>query len=120
MADKHLELAHSFCETAAYHFLRAGACASELNSVKERFTVLLKLATDEVQQLEKQRKDELAEEEAETAPEAAEPQVKLQPRPSSQSLKRPASNEGTIEVDDDQESVESIDLTAFRVNRLRR
>ncbi|KAL3492786.1 hypothetical protein BJX62DRAFT_202360 [Aspergillus germanicus] len=120
MADKHLELAHSFCETAAYHFLRAGACASELNSVKERFTVLLKLATDEVQHLEKQRKDELAEEEAESAPEAAEPQVKLQPRPSSQSLKRPASNEGTIEVDDDQESVEAIDLTAFRVNRLRR
>ncbi|CEL03116.1 hypothetical protein ASPCAL04273 [Aspergillus calidoustus] len=49
MADKHLELAHGFCETAAYHFLRAGACASELNSVKERFTVLLKLATDELQ-----------------------------------------------------------------------
>ncbi|KAL2803426.1 hypothetical protein BJX63DRAFT_412026 [Aspergillus granulosus] len=114
MADKHLELAHGFCETAAYHFLRQGNCASELNSVKDRFTVLLKLATDEVQQLQKEKKEELVEEEAEKVPEVAEP------RPQPQSLKRPASGDGMIEVDDDQDSVESIDLSAFRVNRLRR
>ncbi|KAL2846413.1 hypothetical protein BJY01DRAFT_174740 [Aspergillus pseudoustus] len=112
MADKHLELAHSFCETAAYHFLRQGGCASELNSVRDRFTVLLKLATDEVQQLQQEKKEDLVEEEAEKVPEVAEPQ--------SQSLKRPASGQGTIEVDDDQASVESIDLSAFRINRLRR
>ncbi|KAL3459109.1 hypothetical protein BJX64DRAFT_265288 [Aspergillus heterothallicus] len=118
MADKHLELAHSFCETAAYHFLRQGGCASELNSVKDRFTVLLKLATNEVQLLQKEKKEEPVEEEAEKVPEVAEPQP--QPQPLTQSLKRPASGEGMIEVDDDQASVESIDLTAFRVNRLRR
>ncbi|KAL5002012.1 hypothetical protein BDV10DRAFT_158084, partial [Aspergillus recurvatus] len=59
LADKNLELAHSFCETAAYHFLRAGCCASELGSVKERFTVLLKIATEEVQRLLEEKKEQL-------------------------------------------------------------
>jgi hypothetical protein len=57
-ADKNLELAHSFCETAAYQFLRAGACASELDSVKERFTALLKMVAEEVELLKEQKKKE--------------------------------------------------------------
>ncbi|KAL2861222.1 uncharacterized protein BJX67DRAFT_366876 [Aspergillus lucknowensis] len=110
LADKHLELAHSFCETAAYHFLRAGRCASELNSVKDRFTVLLKLATSEVEHLQQEKKDQESEEELENAAKSPEPQT----------LKRAASSEGPIEVDDEQVEVESIDLTAFRASRLRR
>ncbi|KAL4887650.1 hypothetical protein BJY04DRAFT_176363 [Aspergillus karnatakaensis] len=110
IADKNLELAHSFCETAAYHFLRAGGCASELQSVKDRFTALLKIANEEVQQLRQEKKDESSEDEAESAMQATGPV----------SLKRPASSEGPIEVDDEQGSVEEIDLAAFRVGRMRR
>ncbi|KAL4919859.1 hypothetical protein BDW62DRAFT_35046 [Aspergillus aurantiobrunneus] len=111
LADKNLELAHSFCETAAYQFLRAGACASELESVKDRFTVLQKIVTEEVQRLEQEKKEEVPDEVEPEPPKATEELA---------SLKRPASSEGMIEVDDEQASVESIDLTAFRVNRLRR
>ncbi|KAL4979537.1 hypothetical protein BDW66DRAFT_127676 [Aspergillus desertorum] len=121
LADKNLELAHSFCETAAYRFLRAGGCASELESVKERFTVLLKLATEEVQRLkeekEKKKNDELDGQKGEAK---APSNVTITATENLASLKRPASSEGPIEVDDDQASVESIDLTAFRVGRLRR
>ncbi|KAL5338602.1 hypothetical protein BJX70DRAFT_366262 [Aspergillus crustosus] len=113
IADKNLELANSFCETAAYHFLRAGGCALELQSVKDRFTVLLKIATEEVQRLQQEKRDALDQEEAASPPEAIGAEA-------SASLKRPASSEGLIEVDDEQVSVESIDLAAFRVGRLRR
>ncbi|KAL4872540.1 hypothetical protein BDV12DRAFT_161752 [Aspergillus spectabilis] len=116
IADKNLELAHSFCETAAYHFLRAGGCASELQSVKDRFTVLLKIATEEVQRLQQEKKDE-RDEEAESPPKTTETGTETEPPVS---LKRPASSEGLIEVDDEQGSVESIDLAVFRVGRLRR
>ncbi|KAL4934776.1 hypothetical protein BDV06DRAFT_208287 [Aspergillus oleicola] len=115
LADKNLELAHNFCETAAYSFLRAGECAGELGSVKERFDALLKLAKEEVDILQKEKEKELDEEEethksTATKPDTTEPV----------SLKRPASSEGPIEVDDEQGSVESIDLTVFRVGRMRR
>lgn len=117
ITDKNLELAHSFCETAAYQFLRAGGCTSELDSIKDRFGVLLKIAREEVQLLEKEKKEkqEQEEKEAENSPKAPEPE-----KSSPGSFKRPASSEGMIEVDDEQVSVESIDLSAFRVNRTRR
>ncbi|KAL4985946.1 hypothetical protein BDW68DRAFT_189221 [Aspergillus falconensis] len=125
LADKNLELAHSFCETAAYHFLRVGACASELESVKERFTVLLKIATEEVQRLQEKEEEEKKKKkkeqlDAEKGEAEALTKVTVTVTETSVSLKRPASSEGPIEVDDDQGSVESIDLTAFRVGRLRR
>lgn len=123
-ADKNLEVAHSFCETAAYQFLRAGACASELDSVKERFTALLKMVTEEVELLKEEKKKEeeeaaKQEPEVEAETEAESPAKEITPEPLL-SLKRPASNEGAIEVDDEQGSVESIDLTTFRVGRMRR
>lgn len=120
LADKNLELAHSFCETAAYHFLRVGACASELESVRDRFNVLLKLATEEVQRLREEqeaKKEQLDEKKVEAD---ASTKVTVTVTETSVSPKRPASNDGPIEVDDDQGSVESLDLTAFRVGRLRR
>lgn len=121
-ADKNLELAHSFCETAAYQFLRAGDCASELGSVKERFTALLKVVTEEVELLKEEKKkeeEEAAEQEPEPEAEAGSPAKEKVTEPLV-SLKRPASSEGAIEVDDEQGSVESIDLTTFRVGRTRR
>ncbi|RDW70899.1 uncharacterized protein DSM5745_08410 [Aspergillus mulundensis] len=120
LADKNLELAHSFCETAAYHFLRAGGCASELESVKQRFTVLLKLATEEVQRLQEEKKEQAGKEGM--VGKEAEPKdtATVTVTETTVSLKRPASSEGPIEVDDEQASVESIDLTAFRVGRFRR
>ncbi|KAL4821417.1 hypothetical protein BDW67DRAFT_49074 [Aspergillus spinulosporus] len=120
LADKNLELAHSFCETAAYHFLRAGGCTSELESVKDRFTVLLKIATEEVQRLREEqeaKKEQLDEKKGEAD---ASTKATVTETETPVSSKRPASNEGPIEVDDDQGSVESLDLTAFRVGRLRR
>lgn len=119
-ADKNLELAHSFCETAAYQFLRAGACASELDSVKERFTALLKMVAEEVELLKEQKKEEEAAEQEPEAEAEAESPAKTNATEPLMSLKRPASSEGAIEVDDEQGSVESIDLTTFRVGRTRR
>ncbi|KAL4753674.1 hypothetical protein BDW72DRAFT_21571 [Aspergillus terricola var. indicus] len=120
LADKNLELAHSFCETAAYHFIRAGGCASELESVKDRFTVLLKIATEEVQRLREEQEAKKKEQLDEKKEADASTKVTITVTETSVSSKRPASSEGPIEVDDDQGSVESIDLTAFRVGRLRR
>ncbi|KAL6232113.1 hypothetical protein BDW75DRAFT_218454 [Aspergillus navahoensis] len=118
LADKNLELAHSFCETAAYRFLRAGDCASELETVKERFMVLLKIATEEVQHLQEEKKQEQPDAKKEEAEALSKVTVTVTETPVS--LKRPESSEGPIEVDDDQDSAESIDLTAFRVSHLRR
>ncbi|KAL4905004.1 hypothetical protein BDW74DRAFT_153932 [Aspergillus multicolor] len=125
IADKNLELAHSFCETAAYHFLRSGGCATELESVKQRFTVLLKLATEEVQRLQEEKKnlpdqEEKAEQVLPPKHIATATITITETTETTVSLKRPASSEGPIEVDDDQASMESIDLSAFRVGRLRR
>ncbi|KAL4794566.1 hypothetical protein BDV19DRAFT_364817 [Aspergillus venezuelensis] len=127
LADKNLELAHSFCETAAFSFLRAGGCAQELGSVKERFDVLHKLAKEEVSLLtkEKEKEQEKAKEFEEEAQEHKSTPAKpdtttITATTEPNSLKRPASSEGPIEVDDEQGSVESIDLTVFRVGRMRR
>ncbi|KKK17040.1 hypothetical protein P175DRAFT_0554603 [Aspergillus ochraceoroseus IBT 24754] len=109
IAEKQLELAHGLCETAAYNFLRAGDCLCELKRVKDQFTALVDLATAEVKQLEEERKSLADEEEAANTTHAETAR-----------LKRPASNEGPIEVDDEQVSVESIDLATFRVSRMRR
>ncbi|KAL4949293.1 hypothetical protein BDW69DRAFT_174775 [Aspergillus filifer] len=127
LADKNLELAHSFCETAAYSFLRAGGCAQELGSVKERFDVLLKLAKEEVELLtkekEKEKEKELEDGGEEHKSTSAKPDTTTTTTTTTTeptSLKRPASSEGPIEVDDEQGSIESIDLTVFRVGRMRR
>ncbi|KAI9375807.1 hypothetical protein BJX61DRAFT_79602 [Aspergillus egyptiacus] len=114
MADKHLELAYGFCETAAYEFLRAGRCDSELNSVKERFTVLLEVVTEEVRRLQQEKQEQ--EQDAAVEEKVESPSTPAEPP----SLKRPALNESRIEVDDEQAEVEPIDLSAFRVSRLRR
>ncbi|KAF9894714.1 hypothetical protein FE257_006604 [Aspergillus nanangensis] len=107
-ADKHLEIAHGLCETAAYHFLRVGDCSNELSGVQENFKSLLEMATNEVERLKPQQKEESDAEEEETT---------IKPGPSDS---QPAiSHNRAIEVDDDAASLESLDLTAFRANRRR-
>ncbi|RAK96076.1 uncharacterized protein BO80DRAFT_429449 [Aspergillus ibericus CBS 121593] len=111
-AEKQLELVHGMCETAAYHFLRSGDCSADLASVEGEFKNLLDLATNEVGRLKAEQQEAPAaqEETPITAPTATTIEADRQ------SL----SKIDTIEVDDGTDSVESIDLTAFRVNRLRR
>ncbi|KAI9038033.1 uncharacterized protein KD926_011371 [Aspergillus affinis] len=111
VAEKHLELAHSMCETAAYQVLRSGDCSSQLGSVEDKFKSLLDLANKEVKRLEAEQSNTESEDEAEAEAEELAP-VKTEDRP-------PAFS-GEIEVDDGSESVESLDLTAFRATRLRR
>ncbi|KAL4889401.1 hypothetical protein BDV59DRAFT_117298 [Aspergillus ambiguus] len=115
LADKHLELAHGLCETAAYHFLRIGDCASELSGVDQKFKALLELAQKEVERLKAERKEDVNADEEKAMPEP-EPVKKPQPDNSQPST---SEHTGAIEVDDDAESVESLDLTAFRANRRR-
>lgn len=55
LADKHLEVAHGLCESAAYLFLRSGDCKADLASVEKKFRILLGLAGAEVQRLNKTR-----------------------------------------------------------------
>ncbi|KAF5862752.1 hypothetical protein ETB97_011202 [Aspergillus alliaceus] len=114
-ADKQLELAHSLCENAAYQFLRAGDCSTELRGVEDKFKTLLELAKAEVQRLTEEREKERATKEAE-APKVESVQLTVSPTGN----KLPASSAGAIEVDDGTESEESIDLSTFRARRMMR
>ncbi|PYI11914.1 hypothetical protein BO78DRAFT_392599 [Aspergillus sclerotiicarbonarius CBS 121057] len=112
-AEKQLEVVHGMCETAAYHFLRSGDCSSDLANVEGKFKSLLDMATNEVRRLKAEQPEvPAAQEETPTTASTATTTMEAD----RQSL----SKIGTIEVDDGTESMESIDLTAFRVNRLRR
>lgn len=122
-ADKLLELAHSLCETAAYEFLRVGDCAVELKGVEEKLNSLLGMATEEVDRLGEQRALEDQDDQHE---EPEPPPTEEKPSAQAESTKRADDDEpqasGEIEVDDASSSAscESIDLTAFRANRLNR
>ncbi|PYI20522.1 hypothetical protein BO86DRAFT_389729 [Aspergillus japonicus CBS 114.51] len=115
-AEKQLEVVHGLCETAAYHFLRAGDCAAELSTVKQKLQSLLDLATREVHRLKAEQ------------PHGAEMPEKKVPTPEPLPAPTKTTTDGghsvtkmdTIEVDDGSDSVESIDLTVFRSSRIRR
>ncbi|PLB47166.1 hypothetical protein P170DRAFT_363686 [Aspergillus steynii IBT 23096] len=113
LAEKHLEIAHSMCETAAYQFLRSGDCSTQLSNVEDKFKHLLDIANKEVTRLQAEQSNSPSEEDTDAEEELApvEP-VKTEDKPPAYS--------GEIEVDDGTASVESLDLTAFRASRLRR
>ena len=124
VADKHLEVAHGLCESAAYQILRSGDCKADLTSVEKKFRTLLGLAGTEVQRLNKTREqtpsvfEPKMEEEEKSEPQL--PSAVIEP-----TNKPQASTNGSatrpIEVDDAESlSIESIDLTAFRANRMHR
>lgn len=127
IADKHLEVAHGMCESAAFQFLRSGTCKQDLNNVEEKFRTLLGMASAEVQRLkETQAQQSSAEEQSVMDAEKAklelpstpstvdEPTIKARTSPS-------GSANGPIEVDDgESNSDESIDLTAIRASRMQR
>lgn len=131
IADKHLEVAHGMCESAAFQFLRSGTCKQDLNNVEEKFRTLLGMAGAEVQRLKETQAQqsrpseqqpssspvdaEKAKLELPSTPSAvAEPTVKAGTSPS-------GSANGPIEVDDgESNSDESIDLSAIRANRMQR
>ncbi|OOF91427.1 hypothetical protein ASPCADRAFT_211237 [Aspergillus carbonarius ITEM 5010] len=111
-AEKQLELVHGMCETAAYHFLRSGDCSADLASVEAKFRSLLDLATNEVRRLKAEQPE---------VPVVQEESPTMTPTATTIEADRQSlSKIDAIEVDDGTESVESIDLTAFRANRLRR
>lgn len=117
-ADRQLELAHGFCESAAHQFLRFGDCAAELEGVEEKFKVLLEMANNEVERLKAERAQESKDSQAKV------PAVKTLPAKTipltAQSLKPPSPAFHAIEVDDaETSSVESIDMSAFRSARNR-
>ncbi|PWY93912.1 hypothetical protein BO94DRAFT_458480 [Aspergillus sclerotioniger CBS 115572] len=111
-AEKQLELVHEVCETAAYHFLRSGDCSADLASVEGKFKGLLDLATNEVRRLKAEQPE---------VPVVQEETPTMTPTGTTIEADRQSlSKIDIIEVDDGTESVESIDLTAFRANRRRR
>jgi hypothetical protein len=117
VVDKQLELAHCHCETAAYQFLRYGDCAAQLKSVVENFQSLLTLATKEAQSLKGEQPDESSKEEVKESVIVSPTKTAAEPHRD----KPVASCNDEIEVDDASSisSVESIDIKAFRANRLR-
>ncbi|KAA8652440.1 hypothetical protein EYZ11_012945 [Aspergillus tanneri] len=114
LADKHLEVAHSMCETAAYQFLRSGDCSTQLNCVDEKFKVLLELASKEVQRLQAERDENAEDEDEEEATDVTPAKSNMVEHD------KFSTNNEDIEVDDGSESIESLDLATFRANRLRR
>ncbi|GIJ86034.1 hypothetical protein Asppvi_004907 [Aspergillus pseudoviridinutans] len=117
VVDRQLELAHSHCETAAYHFLRYGDCSTELKNVVETFRSLLELATNEAQSLKGEQPEESLKEDVKKGSVMFSP---MKTAAESQCGKPLASCTDEIEVDDaSAASVESIDIKAFRASRLR-
>ncbi|PGH19543.1 hypothetical protein AJ80_03879 [Polytolypa hystricis UAMH7299] len=116
-ADKQLEQAQSFCESAAHLFLRHGECAWELERTRDRFSAVLELAKAEVERLTTEAKEE---EERRKECETSEPSIlELESEPI-RSPKEPDGMLATIEVDDaSSTSSISIDITAFRSARFR-
>jgi hypothetical protein len=131
--DKQLELAQSLCETAAHQVLRDGDCATELNTVREKFLAVLDIAATSVEQLKAEQALTPNE------PEPAEPNTSLLPllgRPASPTTSKltalalnekldlavsnPASATTEIEVDDESDESIVVDMSKFRAARAHR
>lgn len=126
-ADQQLELAHGLCETAAFHVLRSGDCATELDGVEEKFKMLLEATNNEVTRLlEEKKKEEIAKEQKEKQDERESLKQHLEPatvhltKLAAITDKSSVTGTGAIEVDDTSSiSAESLDLSAFRSSRIR-
>ncbi|RAH65449.1 uncharacterized protein BO66DRAFT_395406 [Aspergillus aculeatinus CBS 121060] len=114
-AEKQLEVVHGLCETAAYHFLRAGDCSTELGTVKQKLQSLLDLATKEVHRLKAEQPHVAVVQEEKKAP---TPESLPAPTQTTRDGDHSVTKMATIEVDDGSDSVESIDLTVFRSGRI--
>lgn len=55
LADKHLEVAHNFCELPFYRFLRSGDYKADLKNVKDKFSILFEIASAETKRLNQTR-----------------------------------------------------------------
>ncbi|KAL9111025.1 MAG: hypothetical protein Q9227_004458 [Pyrenula ochraceoflavens] len=141
VADKDLEKAKDLCETAAHQFLRDGDCSIEIGKIKETFESVLDVATTEADKLKQERDEEenlqkaaVAEQEKKAAAEAAKlNEQNVESQANGEVIKinaaqinnnnnfTPVTTNGhdatTIEVDDDDGSEISVDLTAFRSTR---
>lgn len=126
IADKHLEVAHGMCESAAYQFLRSGTCKMDLDNVEKKFRVLLGMAGMEVQRLKEAQDKPPSEQQPQMDAEKMKPELPSTPSAVAEPTAKPrtspsGSANGPIEVDDgESNSDESIDLTAIRANRMQR
>lgn len=118
VTDKQLEVAQSLCETAAHQFLRCGDCATELESIQEKFHLVVETATKEVSRL-RADKEPAVHSDVERSP-ATPMEAITKPIDALEDGKPPEPGAATIEVDDSAtESSVSIDITAFRSSRFR-
>ncbi|KAN0066638.1 hypothetical protein V8E54_013170, partial [Elaphomyces granulatus] len=53
-ADNQLELAQSFCEAAAFQCLRCGDCTTELETVEQKFRLVLEATESEIERLRRE------------------------------------------------------------------
>lgn len=114
LADKHLELAHALCETAAYQALRSGDCSPELDSAVERFKKLLDMAGKEVRRLTEQKLRQTTEEETAAKMPLTSTAARLA-RVAAMTTRKPSTvGTSVIEVDDASSiSAESVDRPDF-------
>lgn len=116
-ADKQLDIAQSLCETAAHQFLRAGDCAKELEDMLAKFKIVLQTATQEVTRLREEKEREAEQEQTNHSPTHSSEFKSLH---AVEDDKPTEPGSATIEVDDAvSDSSISIDIAAFRSNRLR-
>jgi hypothetical protein len=122
VTDKQLEVAQSLCEAAAHQFLRCGDCATELESIQEKFHLVVETATKEVSRLRADKEPAVhADEHTEVEGSPATPMEAItKPIDALEDGKPPEPGAAAIEVDDSaSESSVSIDITAFRSSRFR-
>ena len=54
-ADNQLELAQSFCEAAAFQCLRCGDCTTELETVEQKFWLVMEATESEIERLRREQ-----------------------------------------------------------------
>ncbi|KKY26988.1 hypothetical protein UCRPC4_g01335 [Phaeomoniella chlamydospora] len=117
LADKNLEQAQSFCETAAHQFLRDGDSTLELRATKEKLEMVAELAKATVERLREEERVQKQLEEAEAAADKNENEKQVDPLPivDINPLAVPKTNTlAAIEVDSDGDGDDDLDLSQFR------
>ncbi|QKX58357.1 uncharacterized protein TRUGW13939_05479 [Talaromyces rugulosus] len=116
--DKQLETAQSLCESAAHQFIRTGDCSTQLDTILEKFNLVLTATRKEVDRLHAEKPADIDDEKVESETLAA-PAI-FMTVDCGEDGKAPDPEIAAIEVDDaPSESSVSIDITAFRSNRFR-
>lgn len=122
--ENQLEIVQNVCESAAHQFLRQGDCTHELDVILGIFDLILEASTNATQRLEAEEEarrleEQKAEDESQRQFEAVTAMPPITCADDPDVIVKPLSkaDDNILEVDDDDASSISIDITVFRLTR---